>query len=132
MDPSQYVVLGFELLGLLFILWVFLSIRKDMQPITRNVINGLASKAQMNAALFALAIAMGIQSSLGALAEVAQQSGWVHIGHTCKVVSPFLGTIIAFAVRYGVGAAPGTAPTAIEIKPATTAPFPLPAKPAGS
>lgn len=127
-DLSQLIIPGLEILGLLFLLWIFVIVRADFRPITRNIITGLASKAQTNAALFALALALAFQSSLTTLADLAQQYGWAHTAGWCKVIGAFLGTLIAFAVRQGVGApapapAPGTSSTA--------SPFP-PAKPSGT
>lgn len=84
---------------LLIALIILRQIRDDVRPIFRAMVDPLTKQAQTNAVAWAIGIMLGIQSSLGALKEVADAQQWVVVANTCKIVGPGLCTIVALILR---------------------------------
>jgi len=98
---------------LLIALVILKRIREDVRPIFRAMVDPLTKQAQTNAVAWAIGIMLGIQSSLGALKEVADAQNWIVVASTCKIVGPGLCTIVALILR---------SPTEKRIQTSTTTP----------
>lgn len=84
---------------LLIALLILKRIRDDVRPIFRAMVDPLAKQAQTNAVAWAIGIMLGIQSSMGALKEVADAMGWIVVANMCKIVGPGLCTIVALIMK---------------------------------
>jgi hypothetical protein len=70
------------------------------------MVGPLTKQAQANAVSWAIGIMLGTLASMGALVEVATQMHWVAVANTCKVLSPFLATIVALIKQSPVAPPP--------------------------
>jgi len=130
-DYLQKIWPFIPLLLAVFLFWLAVRIRNDVQPIVVNVINGVARQAGTNAVPCAIAIGFGLSASLEALAEQATALHWLLIAAGCKVVQPFIVAVLAYATQNGFVKKDGS-PLNSGRTGGTGAPFPDPAKPAGS
>ena len=94
---------------LLVALLALRQVREDTRPVVRAVSAGLAQHAQRYALAYAMATLYGAAASLQALAEVAQQLGWVHVAAAAKVIQPGAVAVIAYVSRSPAGGKEGGA-----------------------
>lgn len=113
--------LVWPLIGLLIALLILKQVKDDVRPIFIAMVGPLAKQAQTNATAWVVGMMLAVLSSMGALAEVALQMGWIYVSIACKVLGPGLATIVALVKQSPIPPQP-TAPTQ------TAAPFQTPAQ----
>lgn len=96
MNCSQFIwPLAFMLVALVCVRQFF----QDVRPIFVNVVKGVATQAQSNAAAYALAIGFGLSASLATLADQATALDWPYVAAFAKVIQPFVAGCVAYATQ---------------------------------
>lgn len=99
MDLSALIPFLWPASCLILALVIFLHIRKDVHPIVIGMVKGLAVGSSKNPLFYSMAMMLGLGASLGALAEVSKQFGWVHVEAFARVAQPFFITVCAYAIK---------------------------------
>ena len=96
-NPFEASSIVWPLVFLLLALLVLKQVRDEIRPIFRNIVGGLAVKAQSNAIAWAIVLLIATLGSMNALQEVAGENNWPFVKAFAKILTPFIAGLVAGA-----------------------------------